>query len=86
MIVVRPMTRLPGAGERGQLFSRGVALMTPSISPTVLRASAAIITSSEETAEEEEKERKVEIKPIPWLTEVGHTAGATHARVTPQTA
>lgn len=52
--------------------------MIPSISPTVQRAFAAIITTSEETVEEEEeKERKVEMKPILSVTEVGHTAGAT---------
>lgn len=61
LIVVRPMTWLTSAGERGQLFSRGVTLMTPSISPTVQRAFTAVITTSEETVG---KEEKVEMKAI----------------------
>ncbi|GAA6094157.1 uncharacterized [Tachysurus ichikawai] len=80
LIVVRPMAWPTSAGPCGQLFSRGVALMTPSISGTVQRAFAAIITTSEETVEEEEKEKKVEMKPILSVTEVGHTAGAEPSR------
>lgn len=80
MIAVRPMTWLPSTRERGQLFSRGAALMIPSISPTVQRAFAAIITTSEETVAEEEEKKKVEMKPILSVTEAGYTVGTTPFR------
>lgn len=58
LIVVRTMAWLPSAGAHGQLFSRGAALMTPSILAPVQRAFAAIITTSKETVRKKKEKGK----------------------------